>query len=351
MENLTKLFEEITEIRKEAKRKEEFNPFITIGMNNKEIMHSKFISFMLDPKANHNKGKAFLNLFLQEIPIALTLTKTPVVCTEKGIKNNRRIDIVIEHSRDVIIIENKFWAVDQDKQLEDYYSHYLNLKFDNIHVLYLTPYGKSPSHGSAGENFKMEMVKCISYEKHILGWLKRCSKITEDEFLKGSIEKYAELVEKVINRDKYMEKVFEYMKEDENKMSMAIDVYNSLNGRNFFEDKVIQHRIEQMFSDYLENSKCYSYDWVDTNNGRELCLTENDSSNREIGAFYLYPKEIYAEFFSDKILIQDKLVAGSHIVGNNLSDDRLKAILTNKTDVIHEYLENCISQMREKTIN
>lgn len=42
-----------------------FNVFETIGFTNQELMHSRFLAFLLDPKRNHGLGDLFLRSFLR----------------------------------------------------------------------------------------------------------------------------------------------------------------------------------------------------------------------------------------------------------------------------------------------
>lgn len=285
-----------------------------------------------------NFNPKYLDLFLKEIAVSgfNDYRNTKVY---RELPTNGFIDIYIlnQNQNKAIIIENKVDDPGKSGQLQKYYDEIEKKYPNNVTAFYLTKYGNLPPKDADCKR------DCLSYEKHIVGWLEECIKKTDpsDHRIKESLEIYVELVRDVINRDKYMEKVFDYLKENENKMSMAIDIYNTLNGRNFFEDRVIQQRIEQMFSDYFDSNGFAHCDWGDTpkKDGREFGLTENDGSEREIGAFYLFPKEIYAQF-PDESEVPD-----SGIPGNNLSNDVLKAILTHNEDEVYSYLTKCITEM------
>ena len=43
---------------------EQFNIFSILYLNSKELIHSKFIGYLLNPKGQHQQNDLFLNLFL-----------------------------------------------------------------------------------------------------------------------------------------------------------------------------------------------------------------------------------------------------------------------------------------------
>lgn len=327
---------------KDFDHKKQFNLLIKTGCGRRETLHSNLIVDFL------NFNPKYLELFLKEIDVP-GFNDYPNTKIYRELPSNGFIDIyILNHNLNkAIIIENKVDDPGKYGQLQKYYDEIEKKYPNNVTAFYLTKYGNLPP-----KDDDCQLKECLSYEKHIVGWLEECIKYTTEPSnhrIKESLEIYVELVRDVIKRDKYMEKVFDYLKKNENSMSMAIDIYNTLNGRNFFEDIYIQDRVKGIFSTHLENTGLTNK-WEPSGDGYQLDLSEEDDEGNIIGTFYLFPREIYADF-SDNLPNQDKLVTGSHIVGNNLSDDRLKAILTNNTDVIHEYFDNCVSQMREKIFN
>jgi hypothetical protein len=77
----------------------------------------------------HGQKDRFLQLFLKILQINHKL-KNPQVYCEYLIKNNRRIDIVIEDVDFIIAIEAKIYAKDQENQLLDY-SNFLLTEYSN----------------------------------------------------------------------------------------------------------------------------------------------------------------------------------------------------------------------------
>lgn len=339
MEEYIIFLTELVEKFKGFDHKQQFNLLIKTGCGRRETLHSNLIVDFL------NFNPKYLELFLKEIDVTgfNDYRNTKVY---RELPTNGFIDIYIlnQNQNKAIIIENKVDDPGKSGQLQKYYDEIEKKYPNNVTAFYLTKYGNLPPNDADCKR------DCLSYEKHIVGWLEECIKKTDpsDHRIKESLEIYVELVRDVINRDKYMEKVFDYLRGNDNSMSMAIDIYRTLNGRNFFQDEKIREEIKELFENYIDYIKCENTGWMEQEIG-DYELTLKDEFGTPIGAFLIYPTEIYAEFPGpERIPNTKKLVPGSHIVGNNLSDDRLKAILTNKTDVIHEYLNNCISQMREK---
>ena len=68
---------------------------------------------------------------------------------ELSTEERKRIDIFIGYKKEfAVIIENKIWAEDGYKQLENYYNHVKSQEYDKIYMIYLTPYEREPSENS-----------------------------------------------------------------------------------------------------------------------------------------------------------------------------------------------------------
>lgn len=89
-----------------------FNIFTTLSKDNKELIHSAFLKFLLeeDPEFSNN---------LLKVPLKL---KKEEVILEKRFTKKHRLDILIikDDSDEVIAIENKFKCLPRKKQLEIY---------------------------------------------------------------------------------------------------------------------------------------------------------------------------------------------------------------------------------------
>src|SRR5688572_11747237 len=93
-----------------------FNIFSILRNKNDEVnLHSRFIGELLNPIGSHKLGNIFLNHFLKLLNINTQGFEKATVHREY-----KDIDILIKSGSKAIILENKIWAEDQEKQLERY---------------------------------------------------------------------------------------------------------------------------------------------------------------------------------------------------------------------------------------
>ncbi len=212
MEELQQLLKDVYEATKDIKQ-EKAEPFDVIGtcIGTQETIHSKFLAELLNPHGSHGLGSAFLKAFYEQIGLKDfhsegCSVRTEVICEEKGKKktqekenegqrSNGRIDIVIKNSQELVVIENKIYAQDQQRQLQKYDAQMKN-KYpkDNAKaLLYLTLDGHEAS--DPGNT----SYKRISYKDDILRWLEKCIYIAEgnNAFTKAILVQYQELIKKL----------------------------------------------------------------------------------------------------------------------------------------------------------
>src|SRR5690606_19107853 len=142
---------------------EDFNLFQILGLETAEVKtHSKFLAELLNPNGSHLQGDIFLKLFIdylnnirfdkdEEDPTSLENNQIELnsenakVYVEKhiGRKNDDeggRVDIAIEdNGKNLICIENKIYAGEQEKQMQRY-ANYAK-KFKRSHLFFLTLWG------------------------------------------------------------------------------------------------------------------------------------------------------------------------------------------------------------------
>lgn len=193
MEKLQRLLDEVrlilkkTEVeKKEADRRgENFNIFNVLGLTSDETRtHSAFIAELLDPNGSHGLGNQFLQSFVDTIDCLRSWnfdTKSAKVHKELSIggKNEDcseggRIDIAVESNGKAIIIENKIYAGDQEKQLVRYYNYGTKNYSNGIRLLYLTLNGDDASEYSHEKLVVNEDYYAIAYNHEISDWLQRC---------------------------------------------------------------------------------------------------------------------------------------------------------------------------------
>lgn len=177
-------------ILREEKRKrgESFNIFNVLGLSTNEVrLHSALIAELLKTDGDHGLGDKFLDAFHRRIILKIKPdfeldTKSSKVSREFFIdyisedkSTGGRIDILIKDKNNhSILIENKIYAGDQDKQLLRY-ENYAKANCKKYALLYLTLKGENASDASTDNN-KVD-YSCISYVDDIIPWLQNCIEI------------------------------------------------------------------------------------------------------------------------------------------------------------------------------
>ena len=143
---LNKVYEMISEyVKRDDKRS--YNIFKVLEITDKEVLMCRVLTDFLNPDGAHGKGSKYLELFLDKILHRLdykVISETAHVFKEYPIKEERRIDVVIESKQAFIPIEVKIHAGEQRAQCYDYYMH-AKSKDKHPQVVYLTKWGSMPS--------------------------------------------------------------------------------------------------------------------------------------------------------------------------------------------------------------
>lgn len=204
----------LSELKSKQKPSEGFNIFSTLGVELLETRHSKFIAELLNPRGTHGCGSLLLEQFLLLKPIKNKLRNIDLnaFCRSAKVeteqfhiveKNRSYIDIVIESKNIAIVIENKIYASDQDKQLYRYNKAKMNenYKEEDLIIIYLTLDGKLPSKQSLNNSLTIDNIKLLSYESHIYEWLNNVVKYIEVDNVKSTIKQYLSILEKLTNKN------------------------------------------------------------------------------------------------------------------------------------------------------
>ena len=201
-----------TEKDEARKRGELFNIFNVLGLNTDETRtHSAFLAELLNPKGSHGLGDQFLQAFLNTVDCLSSWTfdmSSARVGTERSIghitddgSEGGRIDIVIESGGKAIIIENKIYAGDQDRQLERYHQHGKSYP-GGCKLLYLTLHGNDASEASRGALTLDEDYYAISYRHEISDWLKRCIELAvRHPLVRETLIQYQYLINQLTTND------------------------------------------------------------------------------------------------------------------------------------------------------
>lgn len=190
-----------------------------------ERMLSKIIADFLNPKGIHTQGNVFLKLFFEQFRLGeiwqdkgLDTAQVKVeieVPTHLIERKDRRMDILIRFNNPeyVVCIENKPFAADQDKQLEDYAKH-LDLlckkNQQNWHLIYLSGYGNSPSENSIDE----EQLKHLQAKQNfsqvdypdLVDWLKQCVAVCQSPKVVNFLNEFQQYILNVFAGVKDMSK-------------------------------------------------------------------------------------------------------------------------------------------------
>ena len=184
-----------------------FNLFQVLSLNTNELIHSRMIAELLNPKGTHGKGSLFLNKFLSLFDLGIRLDpESTSVVTEfdtgaipQNYASGGKIDILITDAYNhALIIENKIFAGDQKKQLLRY-SNYAKAKKYEYQIIYLTLDGHEPSDFSTGKEPDFDYIM-YSYEEDILTWLDECMKeCVGGSALYCSIYQYSQCIRNILN--------------------------------------------------------------------------------------------------------------------------------------------------------
>lgn len=228
---------------KEPEKEKRYSLFNALGLDShRECYHSQIIGSLLDRYAHHNHGTKLLELFRKHVLVHENLQgvnfdfsdahseveKNFGAVTYDTYPTGGRVDIWV-NSSPVILIENKINAADQESQLERYY----NTEKAKKVILYLTLDGHQPSDYSSNDLVEGKDFYCISYNEHIMAWLKACvdelQKVDPlcdkvDTHLTVAIQTYLDFLNTLLNpvkamTEKQFQQLTDYFTQSENKYS------------------------------------------------------------------------------------------------------------------------------------
>ena len=165
-----------------------FNPFKVLQVDNYEIRHSNVLAWLMDPNQNHDLGSYFIKKLIAKVFVnptnyededkisnydVLELSRHPyqdlVVYKELLTSNRKRIDLlaVSELHKVAILIENKFWSVESEGQLEEYIES-VRKTYDGYKIIpvFLTLQDEEPTHEDylmLGYSDVLDILKNMTY--------------------------------------------------------------------------------------------------------------------------------------------------------------------------------------------
>ena len=219
--DIQRFFQEVASIcaleqaqQEERNRKgENYNLFSILSIERYELKHSALIANLLDPKGSHGCGDAFLRAFFE---IALKGTAYPFESSTPLDSRTEhytgpiagdtggRIDILVKSSHYGLIIENKIYAGDQDKQLTRY-DNYGKKTFGagRYLLVYLTLFGSEASKESTATKSAEEVGYLrLSYAEDILRWLEQCVRLADNKpLVRESLNQYIRTIKQLTYQD------------------------------------------------------------------------------------------------------------------------------------------------------
>jgi hypothetical protein len=221
MDNFTtNLIEKLKTVSFNSGNTKSANILYMLGVENKEVIICRLLASLIEPNGLHCLGIEPLKIFFKCINVnkkySDNMLSNAMVETEELISDNRRVDIVIHIDNDVIPIEVKLYAKDQDAQLCDYFNYYKAIDKDTDKdidkIYYLTIDGKEPSKSSVG-NLKKENYSCISFFKEIYSFLSDLEELStgaENDLIK-IIKDFKEVISNLKSDEENMKEIVEKM--------------------------------------------------------------------------------------------------------------------------------------------
>jgi len=219
------------------------------GLATKENYHSKFITFLLNPKKQHGCCNNFLKPFIEILNnkiesenlklSSLVLDYYQEAKAETGSiinkkqKSGGRVDIRIFNTENDktnnIIIENKITAPDQNAQLARYHKAY-----PSSTIIYLTLLGDSASPNSLSNELKEDEYVKLSYRKDIKNWLNECLKYLQECNLDVEKKKkliillndYLTIIKELTYREERKKEIFSKLSNNLETVEFVLDIKN-----------------------------------------------------------------------------------------------------------------------------
>lgn len=227
-------FKAYIKFRERKKRDNDYNPLLVIRKVKEEVrLHSRFLHSFLDTEGWHYQEDLFLEPFLECLGLKNFFKNTESVRVRKEYNN---IDLHLSYDKKHLIIENKIYAGDGDTQISRYIKTIKDkgVEYENIAVVYLSPYERTPSQESLNEwsisgkwlvkkdNEKI-IYKNATYKTEILKWIEKCQKKCKNiSNLYMSFEFYKECVKILIGEKKMG--LEEFLKDNKDKREKFIKI-------------------------------------------------------------------------------------------------------------------------------
>ena len=294
------LFEQVKGFTKEQEKQKQrglnnYNILTTVLKEHDEVrLHSRMIASLLDPFGEHYQSTLFLDKFLEILNISIFKIDSKNCSIYLEYQN---IDLYITDGDKHIIIENKVYAKDQERQIERYIKiikdENQDLNSHDILVIYLSLDRDKPTQYSLGnlsvkngtltvDTKEIALFKSIHYKNEILDWLAKCKyEVQNITNLNEVFRQYIDVVKMINNQyeDKIMS-LSDYIIENKEVYKLAIELKQELpkareKSINIFLKKIVSSLEKKLGSEWevkLEEKelskrysvplKIYKKDWI-----------------------------------------------------------------------------------------
>jgi len=297
---LRPFFQVVDVLRQRHQRSLDYNVFTALRSESDEVrLHSRFIASLIDQRTNP-KGELFLKTLLRELRILGA--EDGVGFSFEGVKVRTefwRVDILITNARkQAVIIENKIYAPDQERQLARYYRRVKKYGYLDVYVRYLTLHGGRPEDGSF-EKLKGDLDKrhldTASYRGEIRRWLERSlGYVAREAAIRESVIQYLQLIAKLTGTDQgeeYMDALVDTLMQDGN-MKLARDIRAAyIEGLIRLQEKFWLELLRTIKDNYPDMHRHVHEDSVSEHDIRDHCdaYYKRQRDNKYYGVYYSVP--------------------------------------------------------------
>jgi len=192
-----------------------FNIFSILKLDfNETRAHTPFLRNLLDPQGSHGQIDLFYEQFLTQVcqdsekrSQFILASPSNYLVEEEKFTGNGYIDILITsldaNKKFGLVIENKIYAGEQERQVERYYNYLIDTKklsYEQVLILYLSINGDDPksiNNKLKGELKSKGVLKSISYRKDIFNWLETAKKEVKAPVVIQIINQYLHTINKL----------------------------------------------------------------------------------------------------------------------------------------------------------
>ncbi|MCI7710718.1 MAG: PD-(D/E)XK nuclease family protein [Helicobacter sp.] len=305
----------------------DFNPYLEMWSESNEVkLHSALISGFLNPLGNHYQGDVFLETFLECVGLKEWFGDTSNARVYKEYEN---IDVYITNNDKHIIIENKIWAGDQDRQIERYIDKIvkeqsrdssdiesselessenvaqqeLNQAYKNIAALYLTLDAKDPTQQSLGKweiqgdylvnGDNKVRFKAITYKEEILAWIENSqAKVGCITSLNAALLFYKDVVQIITNTKENTMSIEKFLTDNKENMQENMKIaFEILENK----DKIIESYCEAIVEKCREQIESKDFEIVKTSKDKKMDSWKRNSLSYP---FMIKPKNCGKYYFA-----------------------------------------------------